>query len=139
MKTFFRIFFDAIGDFFKSAAQTLATAFLTSVCSHESEVILPKNTRWHKFLTDNHFKSSDRVHFVVEPEENVLCVHVTDKDGGEHSMRFRIIEDGPEPLHFVAEEVGTNHRFKNEAHLFDFLNRMIARPQLIDGPIVIRV
>lgn len=139
MRTFFRILFAAIGDFFKSMAQTLATAFLTSVCSHDSEVILPKNTRWHKFLVDNHFKSSERVQFVVEPEANVLCVYVTDKDGGEHSIRFGIIEDGPDPLHFVAEEVGTNLRFKNEAHLFDFLTRMIALPQLIDGPIVMHV
>ncbi len=139
MRTFFRILFAAIGDFFKSAAQTFATAFLTLACSHEPKIIRPSNTRWHKFLVDNHFKSSERVQFVVEPEANTLCVCVTDKDGGEHSMRFGIIEDGPEPLHFVAEEVGTNHRFKNEAHLFDFLTRMIARPQLIDGTIVMHV
>lgn len=139
MKTILREIRSALAELFKNTAQTFATAFLTLACSHEPKVIRPSNTRWHKFLVDNHFKSSEQVQFVVEPEENVLCVYVTDKDGGEHSMRFGIVEDGPEPLHFVAEEVGTNHRFKNEAHLFDFLTRMIARPQLIDGPIVMHV
>lgn len=137
MKTILREIRSALAELFKSTAQTLATAFLTLVCSHEPKVTRQKNTRWHKFLIDNHFATSEKVAFSVEPKTNVLCVCVMDDKGREHNLYFKIVEDGPDPLHFIAEEVDRNHRFKNEAHLCDFLHKMIAHPQLIDGPIFI--
>lgn len=138
MKNIVGIAISALVTIIRSMVQTLSSALAIIACPIEPKIVFPKNTRWYKFLIDNHFTSSRKVQFSVE-ETNVLRVCVSDNDGGEHSLYFKIVEDGPNPHHFIVEEVGTNLQFKNEAHLCDFLHRMIAHPRLIDGgPITIR-